>query len=141
MNGGPADLKIEYGDGGSPETLIDITEHVIEYNGMAVSSLVEMVRPYGQAWDKKLPVGVASVEDITLGGLQDDAADGPDDLFFQRPFPETPASPTRTFKTTWFGTKTTEVQTFLAKRANVPSLDGVLRYSVTLSATGEAAEA
>ncbi len=138
--GGPADLTLEYGDGGSPETLIDITLHVISFNGMTVEQMLEEVRSFGMDWDKHLPIGVGKMDQIVFGGLLDDSSDGPDDLFAGR-VPESPSSPTRTFKATWFGTKTTSVQTHLAKYARTPDKSAITKYETTLQPTGAVSEA
>lgn len=139
-NGGPADLVIEYDDDGSPGSLVDITQHVLTFNGISIEQMLEEVRSFGEAWDKHLPIGVGKVGPIELGGLLDDAADGPDDLFGDR-LPESPATPTRTFKVTWFGAKTTSVETHLVKYDRNPDKNALHKYAVTLQPTGAPTEA
>jgi hypothetical protein len=138
MNGGPADLVIEYDDDGG--NLVDITEHVITFNGISKEQLIEEVRPFGAAWDKILTIGVGKGAPIELGGLLDDVADGPDDLFNNRPFPEGPSAATRTFKVTWFGTKTTSWETVLQKYDRNPNKNEAHKYATTLMPTGAPTE-
>jgi hypothetical protein len=139
-HGGPADLQIEYDDDGSPGSLVDITQHVITFNGVSIESMIEEVRSFGDSWDEHLPIGVGKIAPIEFGGLLDDAADGPDDLFANR-VPESPNTPTRTFKVTWFGTKTTAFETILVKYDRTPDKNALHKYTVTLQPTGSPTEA
>lgn len=140
MNGGPADLVIEYGDGSSPSSLVDITQHVLTFNGITIEALIEEVRSFGEAWDQHLPIGVGKMDDIELEFLHDDSVGGPDDLFADR-IPESPSTLPRPFKCTWFGTKTTQVDTFLQKYGRTPDKNEITKSSVVLRPTGAPTEA
>lgn len=139
MIGGPVDIIIEYGDGSSPTNLVNITQHVLEFNGIAIEQLIEMVRSYGVAWDKNLPIGVGKMDDIELGGLLDDAVNGPDDLFDGQ-VPIGPNTLPRLFKVTWFGTKTTQLSTVLKRFERPPDLNGITKYKAILTPTGAPTE-
>jgi hypothetical protein len=138
MIGGPADLVIEYDDDAG--VLQDITEHVLSFNGITKEQLTEEVRAFGSAWDRNITIGVGKGDPIELGGLFDDVANGPDDLFGNRTFPEGPSAATRTIKITWFGSKTTEWETILQKYGRNPNKNEAHKYATTLLTTGAPTE-
>jgi hypothetical protein len=133
-NGGPADIQIEYSDGSSPTAYVDITQHVITFNGVSIEAMLEEVRSFGVAWDKHLPIGVGKVNPITLGGLLSDEVGGPDDLFGNR-IPESPSAEPRKLRVTWFGALTTVVDTYLSKYDRIPDKQKITEYEVTLQPT------
>lgn len=140
MIGGPADIVIEYERSGSPGDFIDITQHVEEFNGISIEAMLEEVRSFGMDWDKHLPIGVGKIAPVELGGLLDDSVDGPDDLFGDR-IPEPPSTDPRALRVTWFGTKTTTVDTHLGKYERPPDKNGITKYKVMLQPTGAPTEA
>jgi len=138
-NSTPAGIQIEYDDaGGAPQ---DITAHVITINDIDIESIVEEVRPLGQAWNQFLPIGVAKVAAIELGGLYDDTVStGPDALFADRA-PEGPSDDTRTLTITWLGSKTTAVETYLVSYTRSIDKNGLTKYKAKLQPTGAVTEA
>lgn len=137
-NYGPASLKIEYDNSGG--TLVDITAYVLSINSIDVEQILEEVRPFGQSWDKFLPIGVGKVPPVELSGLFDDtAAVAPDALFANR-IPEAPSVNTRTLKVSWGGTKTTSVETHLVSYKRAADKQGLTKYTVSLQPTGAVTE-
>jgi hypothetical protein len=135
----PVDIKVEYDN--SSGTPVDITQYVLTLNGVEIEQVLEEVRAFGSAWQKYLSIGVGKIAAIVLGGIWDDTATtGPDALFANR-IPELPSIATRTLTITWFGTKTTEVETLLQKYKRTPDKNALTKYEVTLQPSDEATEA
>jgi hypothetical protein len=134
---GPSSITVEYDNSGG--TLVDISQHVLTLNDVDVEELVEEVHSFGDSWEENLPIGVGRMAEIVLGGLYDDASDGPDDLFADR-IPEGPAATSRTLKITWGGSKTTSVETFLRLFKRQAARDGITKFETTLVCTGTVTE-
>lgn len=141
-NSTPAGMKIEYDNAAG--TLVDITQHVLTFNGLSVEQLLEEKHSFGDSWEESLPIGIGKLADITLGGLFDDTATtGPDALFGGR-IPETPATAglLRTLKITWIASgKNTSVETILMKYDRKPDRNNLTKYEVTLRPTAATTEA
>lgn len=134
---GPASITVEYDNSGG--TPVDISQHVLTINDVDVEELLEEVHSFGDDWEESLPIGIGRMAPITLGGIYDDAADGPDDLFADR-IPEGPAANTRTLTITWGGSKTTSVETFLQMFKRQAARDGLTKFEVTLQPTADVTE-
>jgi hypothetical protein len=139
-NGGPADITIEYELPGSPGEYVDFTQHVLTFNGISIEAILEEVRSFGVAWDKHLPIGVGKMAAIVFGGLLSDEANGPEDLFGGR-IPESPSTPLRRLRVTWFGSLTTTVYTALQKYDRIPDKQKITEYEVTLQPSDAPVEA
>lgn len=135
---GPASIVVNYDDsGGTPQ---DMTQYVLEINGVAVENILEEVHSFGDSWEEHLPIGVARMTPVELSGLFDDTASTGPDAVFGGQAPATPASTTRTLKFTWGGTKTTEVETHLISYERSADRNGLTRYTARLQPTGTVTE-
>lgn len=135
---GSNSIVIEYDNAGG--SLVDISQHVLEMNGIEIEALLEESHSFGDAWFEALSTGLRKLADITLSGFFDDVATTGPDVLFGGAFPTGPASTTRTFKITWGGTKTTSVETYLSKYKRVGKRGEVTKYEVTLRPTGAVTE-
>ena len=134
---GSSSLKIEVDN--SSGSLVDMSQHVLEINGVRVEAILEESHSFGDAWFESLATGLRRMQDVELGGFYDDAATTGPDVIFNAVF-SAPGDTTRTLKVTWGSTKTTEVETlimFYERRAAVGTLH---RYTVGLKPTGAVVE-
>ena len=135
---GPASIVVEYDNSG--DSLVNITQHVMEINGTAVEQILEEVHTFGDSWEEHLPVGIGRMTPVELSGLYDDTATtGPDALFANR-VPENPASSTRGLKITWGSTKTTLVETYLIAYERTADRNALTRWTARLQPTGAVTE-
>lgn len=133
----PAGIVVMYDDnGGTPR---DITQFVETLDGIDVEGLLEEKHSFGDSYEESLPIGIQRMGQITIGGLYDDVANGPDALFV-RTAPETPSSATRTLTITWKSGKTTAVETYMAKYTRTADRNGLTKYTAVLQPTGTITE-
>jgi hypothetical protein len=137
----PSDIVIEYSDGQTTPSLVDITSFIMTINDVEVETLQEQSNSLGTSWEEHLPIGVGKVGPIELGGFFDDVNDGPDELFSRPSGPEDPDTDSRELKITWRGTKTTSVQTYLQSYTRSADRAGLTKFKVKLTPTGAVTEA
>lgn len=137
---GSPSLVIEFDNSGG--TLVDITQHVLEINGVKISAILEESHSFGDAWFESLAVGLRKMAPVTIQGFYDDAAStGPDALFGLANFPSGPAATTRTLRITWGSTKTTTVEMLIGDYERQATRGQIHRYAATLQPTGAVTEA
>ncbi len=131
-NYGFDDLKIEFDNSGG--SLVDMSQHVLSFNGIDLKSLFEESHAAGDSWVEQLFTGLNRGENVVLGGNYDDTATtGPDVIFNAR-------GATRTLKVTWGGTKTTSIETCIESYKRSVERGAVTKYETTLLCTGAPTE-
>lgn len=127
-------LKIEFDNASG--TLVDMTQHVLEFNGIDVEAILEEAHTFGDAWVEQLFTGLRKANEITLRGFYDDTAStGPDAIFNA-----VGNTTTRTLKVTWGGTKTTSVECIIKNYRRLPTRGEMTKYEVVLAPTGAVTE-
>lgn len=123
--------------GGTP---VDMSQHVLEINGIEIEAILEESHSFGDAWFESLAVGLRRMAPVVLGGFYDDAAStGPDVIF--NAVANGPAATTRTFQVVYGASKSTSVETLIAKYGRKLSRGALHRYETTLQPTGAVTEA
>lgn len=127
------DVVIEFDN--SSGTLVNISQHVLSINGVSIEALLEESHSYGDSWVEFFNTGIKRAAEIVVGGMFDDTATtGPNALMNS-------LGDTRTFKITWGGTKTTEIETIIRRYDRTPPRGGMVMYETALQPTGAATEA
>lgn len=135
----PSQIKIEYDNAAG--SLVDISQFVMTLNDVVVEQITEETHSFGDLWEENIAIGIGKLGELTLGGLYDDQAGGPDSLFAGR-VPEDPNTATRTLKITWrTAGKTTTFETFLASYTRKADRGALTKYEAKLLPTGSVVEA
>lgn len=133
-NYGSAALKIELTDSGA--TSRDISNLVRTINGIDVEAVIEQSHAFGDAWEESVYTGFAKSAAVTLGGLYDDVANGPDALWSR--------GATRVLKFTWNNLtgagKTTSVSVIMQKYTRSPVVEKAHAFTMILQPTGAVSE-
>lgn len=128
-----SNIVIEVDNSGG--SLVDMSQHVQEINGIDIEAVTEESHTFGDSWVEHLFASLKRTADIVLTGMYDDAATtGPNVIFNS-------LGDTRTFKITYGSTKTTSVEAIITKYTRMPSRGALTKYSVTLRPTGAVTEA
>lgn len=133
-------MQVLYDNGSG--TPVDITQHVQTINDIDVENITEETHPFGTAWEESKGVGIGRMAPVELGGLYDDVADGPDDMFGDR-IPEGPNATTRTLTFVWIPgspSKSTSVETILALYKRTPDRAAITKWMARLQPTGTVTE-
>jgi hypothetical protein len=133
----PADIVIKYDDANGD--LQDISQYVQTLGGIEIENLIEETHTFGDSMEESTPVGIGRWAQVEIGGLYDDAAGGPNDLFLQS-LPTSPNDPTRTLEITWGNNHNTSVETILIKYTRQPDRSALTKFSATLQPVGNAVE-
>lgn len=139
----PSEIKVEFDNAAG--ALQDITQYVLTLGDFSVEQGLEEKHPFGKSWEESLPFGVGKVAPFDIGGLYDDAANGPDAVFAIST-PDTPATAngSRTLKVTWKttgGTKSSSVETYRQNYKRNTDRNGITKYAATVQPTGAITEA
>lgn len=127
-------IVVEFDNAGG--TLVNMSQHVLEINGIDVEAVTEESHSFGDAWLEELATGLKKVAPLTLKGIYDDTATtGPDAMFNA-----IGNTTTRTIKITLGGTKTVSVETIIKNYRRVPSRGELTKYEVVLRPTGAVTE-
>ena len=119
-NFGSDDIVIVFDN--SAGTTVNVSQSILELNGVDVEAMLEESHTFGDSWVENLPVGVNKVGDITVKGFYDDDADTGFNFMFNDPGNAATASGgTRTLKVTWGGTKTTTVEVLIKNYRRLPT--------------------
>lgn len=137
MKSTPADIVISYDDANG--ALQDITQYVQTLGGIEIENLIEETHTFGDSMEESTPVGIGRWAQVEIGGLYDDAAGGPLDLFLQA-LPTNPNSATRTLKVEWGNNYYTSVETILIKFVRSPDRSALTKFAATLQPVGTATE-
>lgn len=132
-----ANTVIEFDNAGG--SLVDMSQYILEMNGIDVEALFEDSHTFGDSWRERLPAGFRQVDDIELSGFYDDTATTGPDVIFNAPA-ATVSTASRTLKVTFGGTKTASVECFIKKYSRKPVRATITRFSVTLTTTGAVTE-
>jgi len=129
------DLVIQFDNSGG--ALQDMTQYVLELNGIDIEGLMAESHSFGDAWFEALWTGIRKMAEIVLKGFYDDTATtGPDAIFNA----VGNLNVTRTFKVTWGSTKTTSVETYIKNYRRLPTRGEISKYEVVLVPTGAPTE-
>jgi hypothetical protein len=109
---------------------VDITAHVLTFNGTSVESLTQDSMPFGQVWNANLPTGSKKIDDVVIGGFHDDAAGGPKALL--QTLDDSPAAATQDFVITWGGGNTTTIPVYRVKYVKKGVRNQITEYESTL---------
>jgi len=120
-------------------SLVDISQHVLEMNGIEIETLLEEGQTFGDSWFESFAVGIRKLADISLSGFYDDTATTGPDALLNAVF-TAPTTSTRTFKLTYGGGKSTAVEVVIFKYSRTPVRNGMTRYTVMLRPTGAVTE-
>jgi hypothetical protein len=131
-------VVIEIDDSGG--TPVDISQHVLEMNGIEIETLLEEGQTFGDSWFESFAVGIRKLADITLSGFYDDTALTGPDVLLNAVF-TAPTTTTRTLKVTYGGGKSTAVEVIIYKYKRLPVRNGMTKYEVMLRPTGAVTEA
>lgn len=129
------DIVIEFDNAGG--SLVDMSNYVMECNGINLEAILEESHALGDAWVEQLFAGLKRVGDITLSGMYDDTATTGPDVIFNSIGNTT----SRTLKITWGSTKTTSVETIIKSYNRIPARGTITKFEVVLVATGAVTEA
>jgi len=133
----PSDIVVSYDD--SNGNLQDISQYVQTLGGIEIENLIEETHTFGDAMEESTPVGIGKWGQVEIGGLYDDAAGGPNDLF-NAALPTSPNDPTRTLKVEWGNNHSTSVETILIKYTRQPDRSALTKFSATLQPVGNPIE-
>ncbi len=134
---GSNSLVIEFDNAGG--TPVDMSQYILEVNGMSVESMMEESHTFGDSWREHLPTGLRQVGDLEWKGFFDDTATSGPDAIFNAPATG-PSTTSRTAKYTWGGTKTSSVETFIARYDRNPVRGQLTKFTVQLKTTGAVTE-
>lgn len=130
-------VEIDSTEGGS---LSDISQYVLDINGVEVEAILTESHSFGDSWVEFLATGLRRMNPVTLGGFYDDTAStGPNAIFSS--VQDSPADGTRTLKITWGSTKTTSVEVWIQKYTRRPVRGELTRWEAVLQPTGAVTEA
>lgn len=108
----------------------DVTAYVTTFNGISIEALTQDSQAFGTIFNEASPTGTKKVDDITLGGIYDDVANGPKALW------GTPVSdPTATPKNlviTWGGTNQHTIPVYPVKFLIKATKNELHSYEATL---------
>jgi hypothetical protein len=113
-----------------------MSNYVTDITDVPVEAITEESTAFGDAWVENLAVGVKQMADIELTGFYDDTATTGPDVIFNAPG----NTISRTLKLTWGSTKTTSVETIIAKYTRIAKVKTLTKYKVTLRPTGAVTE-
>jgi hypothetical protein len=131
---GSGSLVIEFDNSGG--SLVDMTQYVLEVNGVKISAILEESHTFGDTWFESLATGLSKLDDINIKGFYDDTATtGPNAIWNA-----IGNTTTRTIKFTWGGSKTTSVETIIMDYARLPKRGELTKFEVTLRPTGTVTE-
>ena len=108
---GSASITITYDDapGGTGRA---VTGHVEDMSGVKITSTMQAVSAFGDAWDKHAPTGRKRLEPITMKGKWDTTATTGPHVVFLDP-DDGPQDSTRTLVIVFGDSKTMTVETYL----------------------------
>ncbi len=124
----------------SSGTLVDMSAHTLDINGVEIEAILEESHSFGDAWMESLATGLRKMADLVVGGFYDDTATTGPDVIYNAVF-SSPADSTRTAKVTYGGSKTTSVETLIAKYKRTLSRGALHKYETTLRPSGAVTEA
>ncbi|MDP3717091.1 MAG: hypothetical protein Q8T13_04895 [Acidobacteriota bacterium] len=117
-----------------------MTPHTLDIGGVEIEAILEESHAFGVSWVASLAVGLRKMNDLTVGGFYDDTAStGPNAVY--NDVADGPSDSTRTAKTTWGGTKTTSVETWIKKFSRIAARGQITKYATLLAPTGTVTEA
>ena len=123
--------------GGTP---VDMSQHVLECNGVEIEAILEESHSFGDAWFESLGTGLRKMAPVVLMGLYDDTSStGPDAIF--NAVNSGPSVSTRTLQIVYGSTKSTSVETLIAKYTRKIARQVLHKYEVTLQPSGAVTEA
>ena len=131
-NFGSDDIVIVFDN--SAGTTVNVSQSILELNGVDVEAMLEESHTFGDSWVENLPVGVNKVGDITMKGFYDDDADTGFNFMFKN------VGETRTFAVTWGSTKITTVEAVIKNYRRLPSRGELTKAEAVLETAYEAAE-
>ena len=132
-NYGPDDLVISCDDsGGTPRP---ITSYIRPIGGFKIEQLLQESHSFGDTWFESLLVGIQRGQDLTLGGLYDDAATTGPDVVFKT------MTGSRTVVLTWGSTKTSTFEAWVISYERLGRLNELTMFEVVLRPTGSVVEA
>jgi hypothetical protein len=123
--------------GGTP---VDMTQHTLDINDVEIESILEESHAFGDSWFESLATGVRRMAPIVMGGLYDDtSSSGPNAMYATTA--SGPSETLRTWQCVYGSTKSTSVETLIAKYGRKLGRAALHKYSVTLQPSGAVTEA
>jgi len=123
-------------------TTVNITQSVLEINGVDVEAMLEESHTMGDSWAENLYTGLRKSNEITLKGFFDDDSDTGTDFMWNDPGnTKTSGGGTRTLKILFGGTKSFTVETWIKNYRRLPSRGALTKCEVVLTPTGTVTEA
>lgn len=139
-NYGYDDLAVVFDN--SAGTTVNISQSVLEINGIDIEAMLEETHAAGDSWREQLFTGLKTVGDITIKALYDDDSDTGANFMFNDPGNAgTSGGASRTLAITWGGTKVTTVETIIKNFRRLPSRGALTKCEVVLAPTGAVTEA
>lgn len=132
-NYGSDDIVIIFDNSGGTTT--NVTQSVLELNGVDVEAILEESHTFGDSWVEQLAVGLSRAADITVKGFYNDAATTGFDAMFKN------IGETRTFAVTWGGTKITSMEVLIKNYRRMPARGELTKAEAVLVPTGAVSEA
>lgn len=123
--------------GGTP---VDMSQHVLECNGVEIEAILEESHSFGDSWFESLATGLRKMAPVVLMGLYDDVSSTGPDVIFNAVFTG-PSASTRTLQIVYGASKSTSVETLIAKYGRKLARGVLHKYEVTLQPTGAVTEA
>ena len=134
-NYGTDDIVIEFDN--SAGTTVNVSQSILEINGVDVEAMIEESHTMGDSWVEQLYTGLRRGGDITVRGFYDDDSDtGFDFMFKDVGNAGTSGGASRTLKITWGGTKTTTVETIIKNYRRLPTRGELTKAEAVLAPTG-----
>jgi len=78
---GSDDVIINIGPSSGGSASVDLSDFVETINGFSIEAMLQEVHAFGDSWVEQMFTGLKRVNDITLGGFYDDAANSPVSVF------------------------------------------------------------
>lgn len=123
-------------------TTVNITQSVLEINGVDVEAMLEESHTMGDSWVEQLYTGLRKANEITLKGFFDDDSDTGTDFMWNDPGnTKTSGGGTRTLKILFGGTKSFSTEVWIKNFRRLPSRGALTKAEVVLAPTGTVTEA
>jgi hypothetical protein len=122
-------------------TTVNITQSVLEINGIDVEAMLEESHTMGDSWVENLYTGLRKSGEITLRGFFDDDSDTGTDVMWNDPGnTKTSGGATRSLAITLGGTKIYSTEVWIKNYRRLPSRGALTKVECVLTPTGAASE-
>lgn len=125
-------IQVDDGPGGS---LTSITQHVTSLSGVKLNSKMQLTHTFGDSYEESTPVGMVSIDPITIEGFFDTTASTGPHVIFAAP-DDGPQDATRTMTLSPGDSKTFSGETRLVSYEVLGQVGDLTKYRAVLQPTG-----